>query len=234
MPLLRTRAERKPITPAARRHVADQVKQATAFLGWLADRDHTLATCGQTGVDAWHVEHNEYAPNSIRCFLLWCSASKLTRPFRLSPAQISRAAPMPQAERLELIGRLLTDPSLPLRARVAGGIVLLYAQPLSRAVRLTLDDITCGDQQTLLRLGEPPSPVPEPLAELLFRWIDNRDNMKNTGTNACRWLFRPPSRATAPPRRPGGSPQRHRHPHHRRPHRRDPAARPGDARPGRR
>lgn len=34
---------------------------------------------------------------------------------------------------------------------------------------------------TLLRLGEPPSPVPEPLAELLFCWIDSRGNM-NTAT----------------------------------------------------
>lgn len=137
-----------------------RVKQATAFLDWLADRNHTLATCGQTGIDAWHAEQNEYARNTIRSFLLWCSASKLTRPFHLPPIQISRATPMPQAERLELIGRLLTDPSPPLRARVAGSIVLLYAQPPSRVVRLTLDDVTRADQQTLLRLGEPPSPVP--------------------------------------------------------------------------
>ncbi|MFD9501065.1 hypothetical protein [Streptomyces sp. NPDC060035] len=37
-------------------------------------------------------------------------------------------------------------------------LVLLYAQPLSRVVRLTLDDIGGRDQQMLLRLGEPPSP----------------------------------------------------------------------------
>ncbi|MBL1119486.1 hypothetical protein JK364_45155 [Streptomyces sp. 110] len=53
--------------------------------------------------DAWHAEHNQHARNTIRNFLLWCSASKLTRPFRLPPVHISRAAPMPQTERLELI-----------------------------------------------------------------------------------------------------------------------------------
>lgn len=51
LPRLRTRAEKKPITPAARRHVADQAKQATAFLDRLADRDHTLATCGHSCSD---------------------------------------------------------------------------------------------------------------------------------------------------------------------------------------
>ncbi|WP_406727161.1 hypothetical protein WJ438_24525 [Streptomyces sp. GD-15H] len=119
LPRLRTRAEKKPITPAARRRVADQVKQATAFLDWLADRDHTLTTCDQTGIDARHAEHNEYARNTIQSFLLWWSANKLTRPFRLPPVQISRATPMPQTERLELIGRLLTAPSLPLRPGLA-------------------------------------------------------------------------------------------------------------------
>ncbi|MFI0219067.1 hypothetical protein [Streptomyces lydicus] len=193
-------AEKKPITPAARRHVADQVKQATTFLDWLADRDHTLATCGQTGIDAWHAKHNEYARTTIRSFQLWCSASKLTRPFQLPPVQISQATPMSQTERLKLIGRLLTDPTLPLRARVAGGIVPLYAQPLSRVVRLTLDDITRAQHQTLLRLGEPPSPVPEPLAELLFRWINSRDNMNNAANHACRWLF--PGRRAGQPLHP--------------------------------
>ena len=40
---------------------------------------------------------------------------------------------------------------------------------LSRVVRLTLDDITRADRHAFLLPGEPLSPVPEPLAELLFR-----------------------------------------------------------------
>ncbi|MET7758681.1 hypothetical protein ABZT27_28835 [Streptomyces sp. NPDC005389] len=103
-----------------RRHAANQVKQATAFLTWLAARDHTLGTCGQTGIDAWHTEQNEYTRNTMRAFLLWCSASKLTRAFRPPPAHIRRATPMPQPERLELIGHLFADPDLSLRIRVAG------------------------------------------------------------------------------------------------------------------
>ncbi|WP_406529674.1 hypothetical protein [Streptomyces sp. I8-5] len=197
---MRISSQKKPITPAARRHAADQVKQATAFLTWLAARDHTLGTCGQTGIDAWHTEQNEYTRNTMRAFLLWCSASKLTRAFRLPPVHIRRATPMPQPERLELIGHLLTDPDLPLRTRVAGVIVLLYAQPLSRVVRLTLDDIGHSNDQTLLRLGEPPSPVPEPLAELLHRWISSRDNMNTATNHASRWLF--PGRRAGQPMHP--------------------------------
>ena len=36
LPRLRTRAERKTITPAGRRYAGDQVKAATAFLQWLS------------------------------------------------------------------------------------------------------------------------------------------------------------------------------------------------------
>ncbi|MFI6730847.1 hypothetical protein [Streptomyces atratus] len=94
-------------------HAADQVKQATAFLARLADRGHILAICGRTGIDAWHAEQNEYPRNTMRAFLLWCSTSKLPRLFRLPPVRVRRATPMPQSERLELIGRL--SPTRPCR-----------------------------------------------------------------------------------------------------------------------
>jgi hypothetical protein len=55
------------------------------------------------------------------------------------------------------------------------------------------------DEQVLLRLGEPPSPVPSLVADLLLSWIQNRDNM-NTATNRnSRWLF--PGRRAGQPMR---------------------------------
>src|SRR5262245_54598175 len=42
---------------------------------------------------------------------------------------ITRTACLPQRERMALLGRLLAGHDLPLRPRVAGVIVLLYAQP---------------------------------------------------------------------------------------------------------
>ena len=156
-----------------------------------------MATCRQADVDSWHVEHSEHSRNAIRAFLLWCIASKVTRCFRLPAARLRQATPLPRHERVELLGRLLTDHDLPLRTRVAATIVLLHAQPLSRVVRLTVDDVVHNGDQVLLRLGEPPSPVPSPAADLLLSWIDNRDNM-NTATNRdSRWLF-PGRRAGQP------------------------------------
>ncbi|WP_458688775.1 hypothetical protein [Nocardia tengchongensis] len=188
-PRLRARAERKPLTVSSRRGFSSQVIQATRFLSWLGERDLTLTDCGQADIDAWHVQHPAHARNSIRGFLRWCIANKLTRRFRLPTVVIGQATPMPQQQRIDLLGRLLTDPDQPLRSRVAAAIVLLYAQPVSRIVRLTLDDVIHDSGTILLRLGEPPSPVPGPVAELLLSWIDQRTNM-NTATNRdSHWLF---------------------------------------------
>lgn len=77
-------------------------------------------------------------------------------------------------------------PRLPLRTRAAAAIVLLYAQPASRIVRLTVDDVTCEDGEVFLRLGDPPSPVPG----ILLSWVRSRTNMR-TATNGD--LLRPQS-----------------------------------------
>ena len=200
LPRLRARAEKKPVTPAARRHAGDQVKRATAFLQWLSGRGLTLPDCRQADIDAWYAKNNEHARLALRAFLQWCVASRLTGRFRLPAAVIRHAAPLPDHERVSQLGRILTGHDLPLRTRVAAAIVLLYAQPLSRIVRLTLDDVIRDGGQVLLRLGEPPSPVPGPVADLLLSWIGNRDNM-NTATNRnSPWLF--PGRRAGQPMNP--------------------------------
>ena len=73
----------------------------------------------------------------------------------------------------------------PTATRSASGRCLRHAaQPLSRVLRLTVNDL---DQQPgsplLLHLGEPPSPVPEPFAGLLLRQTGQ------AGCTTSTWLF---------------------------------------------
>jgi len=200
LPRLRTHAQHKPIAPGARQYAGDQVKQATAFLSWLRAHERTLSTVGQADLDIWHVEHNNTTVRLLRPFLKWCMSSKITKGLRLPTPVKRQATALPQSERIQLLQHVLTDPMLPLRSRVAAMIVLLYAQPLTRVVRLTVDDVIVRDGQVLLRLGHPPSPVPEPAAALLLSWIPQRDNM-NTATNRdSRWLL--PGRRTGQPLHP--------------------------------
>jgi hypothetical protein len=200
LPRLRASAANKPITPASRKFAGEQIIQATVFLDWLAAHQRPLRSCDQADIDTWHAEHAEHCRKHLRGFLLWSMASKLTRPLRLPSPVITRGAPLPQRERMALLGQLLAGHDLPPRPRVAGVIVLLYAQRVSRIVRLTIDDVIRDGDQVLLRLGTPPSPVPAPFAQLLLDWISERDNM-NTATNPdSRWLF--PGRRAGQPMHP--------------------------------
>ncbi|MGJ6968631.1 hypothetical protein ACSDR0_42665 [Streptosporangium sp. G11] len=201
LPALRKRAERSNITPSVRRNAADQIKYATAFLIWLDKCDRTLASCRQSDIDAWYAENTEYTRAQVRTFLTWAMQSRqCSRSLSLPAGKISRQAPMTEDERLAALRHLLLDADVPPLLRVAGIIVLLYAQPLTRVVQLTVDDLLRDGEAVFLRLGDPPSPVPEPIASLLLNYIATRDNM-NTATNrASRWLF--PGRRSGQPCRP--------------------------------
>jgi hypothetical protein len=116
----------------------------TALLGWLADRGRTLADCAQADIEVWHLEHTNSANANLRQFLLWAAKTRLTRRFDLPPTVSPGGTPLPERDRTALLGRVLTDRAGPLRSRAAAAILLLYAQPVSRITRRTIDDIiTC-------------------------------------------------------------------------------------------
>jgi hypothetical protein len=76
--------------------------------------------------------------------------------------------------------------------------MLLFAQPATRIVRLTIDEVTrAADGEVLIRFGELPTPVPEPFATLLLQATAQRDNLQTATNPGARWLF---------PGRRGGQP----------------------------
>ncbi|MFJ1546381.1 helix-turn-helix domain-containing protein [Streptomyces sp. NPDC088246] len=68
-------------------------------------------------------------------------------------------------------------------------------------VRLTTDDVLRDDTHVLLRLGEPPSPVPEPVASLLLDYITALPGRTAAVNAESRRLF--PGRRANQPMHPG-------------------------------
>jgi len=94
---------------------------------------------------------------------------------QLPPIRFSKGEALTQRRRLALLRRYLTDDHVPLRIRAIACLMLLYAQPLSRVLRLAASDITRdGDGQTWICFGHPPAPVPEPFATLLHQQVNGR------------------------------------------------------------
>lgn len=198
LPRLRAKAQARPLTPNHRQYASDQFIQATAFLGWLGQRGHALAEATQADLDAWHASHNDHQRRTLRAFLRWAMATGQLPRLELPRLFITRAAPITQHRRLELLGQLLTDDHRPLRSRVTACLMLPFAQPATRIVRLTIDDITRADDGgVFIRFGQPPTPVPEPFASLLLQATAERDNLQTATNPGARWLF---------PGRRGGQP----------------------------
>jgi hypothetical protein len=85
--------------------------------------------------------------------------------------------------------RAISIDTVPFDTRVAAILVLLYTQPLGRTLCLTIDDIDTTGPDVLLRLGGPPTPVPEPVAELLPALRDQRTDMRTATNHDARQLF---------------------------------------------
>ena len=177
LPTLHTRAARAPLNPGSRNSAAGYFNAAARFLDWLASdhgqvdgHDHRpgrrLGHATQADLDAWAVQRPT-AGHRLDAFLKWAMANGHMPRLVIPATQKATRPPISQQRRLAMLRRFLTDLDIPLRTRVAACLLLLYAQPVARLVRLTIDDIHTHDGETRLRLGTPASPVPEPFAAML-------------------------------------------------------------------
>lgn len=204
LPRMHAAARRIAQTPGARNYAAEAFGQAEQLLGWLSQHDLTLDGLTQTDLDSWHAERPDRA---AEIFLGWAQRNGHSPRLEM-PTKSVRAhrPPISQHRRLALIGQALTDDSIALRTRVAACLLLLFAQPITRIVKLTIDDVLYDGPDLYLRLGNPPTPIPAPLSGMLLELLDTRANM-NTATNPdSRWLF--PGGRVGQPLTPGALRQR--------------------------
>ncbi|WP_406000243.1 hypothetical protein [Streptomyces sp. NBC_00829] len=193
---LRTLAGRGPLTSDQIRQARDKIRLATSFLNHLTQRGRGLADCTQADVDTWYAG-GYTARRLTHAFLRWAMRSKHAPALVVPHRSTSNPAPIAQHQRLALLRQAVNREDVPCRDRVAAVFVLLYAQPLTRIVRLTTEDILHEDSEVLVRLGDPPSPVPEPFAGLMLAYLNERPNTMTATNPEARWLF-PGRRAGQP------------------------------------
>jgi integrase len=184
-----SRAERRG---TARRnshaHARRQILTASELLHWIFEHDLTLEGLRQEHLDRWLAEGPERRKN-VRAFIRWAVRRGITGPLTVNPPSTQQHVdPANQGERLAQLHRLLTDDSLDLRDRVAGSLVLLFAQRISRLVLIAKDDVQERDRRVFLRLGNEPLLLPKPLATLTRQLRDTPPN-PTTPNTSCKWLF---------------------------------------------
>jgi len=187
----RQRSERADRARTPTRHARTCLKAAIAFVGFLDRRQRALADCTQADVEDWLIEGPPSAAQ-VGDFLDWTAGRKMTPRFTL-PSQPQRGGPSTDDEtRWSTVRRLLYDNDLDLADRVAGCLVLLYGQQLTRIASLRRDQMTItGDGSTRLSLGTTYIEVPSPLDELLQRLANEHRHHTAFSAHAMTtaWLF---------------------------------------------
>ena len=194
---LRSRNDGRPVTRQQARMIRRLARGAVAFLDWLDAHDLTLGSCGQGDLDRWladeHASYREEAGRLIR----WARASKLTTS-HLTAAQWNGPAQLiDHQHRWEAARRLLHDSALKPEDRLAGLLVLLYAQGATAISQMTTSQIQASDDGVRLHLSRVPIYLPDPVATIARTVLANRKGHAAIGARQpSPWLF------------PGGQPGR--------------------------
>lgn len=142
--------------------------QVIAFLTALQASQRTLASCTQADLDSWF-STRKARPHFIRAFLAYAQRTKHL-PGSLTLPAVYRSSSQPPADpeqRWAIARRLIHDETLDTADRVAGALVVLYAQPIVRICALSTDQVQTDGTIVTLRLGDAPLELQEPFATLI-------------------------------------------------------------------
>jgi hypothetical protein len=188
---IRRRNRGKPATANQISWIRTCVRGAVALLTWVRESGTTLSSFTQRELDDY-LTSGPPGRYTSRHFLLWAStrghASKnITIP--VVPTK-QHTPPTGEDKRWATARRLLLDNTVAADLRVAGLLVLLYAQPLPEIANLTTDHLVGAEGEVRLRLGSTPVVLPSPLNSLVTQLASERRGHASVGRNgADPWLF---------------------------------------------
>jgi hypothetical protein len=169
-------------------HARNTIKAAARFLGWLGERGTTLPGCRQADAEDWLA--TSPGAGYVRDFLTWAAHRGHCPSLDIPAPQRHTGTTITDSLRWDLAARLLRDDGIDVTDRVAGCLVLLYGQAMTRIAALTTSQVTSHDDGVTIRLGQHDIPVPHQLGDLLLTLIADGKPYAGMGTLPGRkWLF---------------------------------------------
>jgi len=194
---LRRRNNGGHATDGQRVAVQRNIKAAITLLDWLTARGLNLASAGQGDLEQWLTIAHATARVDAGNFVRWARRNKSTSLTFAATKWDGPRRVIDSEARWAHARRLLHDDSIKAEDRVAGLLVLLYAQSTTTISRLTLEHVHADEHDVRLQLGREPIVLPEPLDTLVRELVGSRHGHATLGDRGTsRWLF------------PGGQPGR--------------------------
>jgi len=189
---LRNRIGEAPVSQQQVLNLRTHLIAAITYMDHLAGLGLTLASCTQADLDRWIAASAPGYRDQTSHFIRWSvehrRAGALTFPARRWQGP---TGPHDTEQRWADARRLLHDDTLATADRVAGLLILLYAQKIAVITRLTTDHVQLDDATVTLALGKVPIVLPEPLASLVLAIAAGpRGRAAITATiDSMPWLF---------------------------------------------
>lgn len=187
---LRNRLRETPTTRLQDLNVRCHVTAAANFLDWLAGQGLTLAACRQGDLDRRNSTDASY-PAETAHFIRWAVGHKYARDLTAGAIRWEGPrGPHDTEKRWDDARRLLHDGTLAIQDRVAGLLLLLYAQRIAAITRLTASDVRDDGTTVAITLGTAPIVLPPPLDGLVRDLVAARRGHAAIGRPAATpWLF---------------------------------------------
>ncbi|WP_067509321.1 hypothetical protein [Nocardia puris] len=173
---LRAQSGTRPLTQAQAVYARSKLNRAIGLLEVAHQLGGRLEDLTQHDIDEWQAR--DRSANLARDFVSWATERHHCR-----RGLVVAAHPRPQPpsgisddHRWHLVRSLLHDTTIDRCDRFAGLLLLLFAQPAGRVVRLRTDAISqrIDGRHVCLALGSEPIELPPPLDELALDLVVNR------------------------------------------------------------
>lgn len=167
-----------------------EITETAKFLLWLHQAyGRTAAECTKGDIDEW-IAGGPTTRTAIRTFVVTTLPAFTGRTIAMDHRTARSTPTISQDQRLSWIRELLAGTSESLPYRVAGILILLYAQPLNRIAALRTDAVDDTQHGPMtITFGKHPVDVPEPFAALLRDHLSNRPNLRTGSNSSSPWFF---------------------------------------------
>ncbi|MQS17390.1 site-specific integrase [Streptomyces kaniharaensis] len=171
---LRRRLRGQPMTVAQGSNVRVHITAAIQLLEHASNRCGSLNAYTQGELDEFLAHHATY-PSRAAHFVRWAVAHRHAHNMKAPATRwAGPSGPYDEDRRWEVARRLLHDDGPPVADRVAGLLLLLYAQTVNTIRHLTVGHVQRDGERLTILFGDRPIVLPAPLDALVEELITHR------------------------------------------------------------